>query len=147
MADVTVGAAAKQAGPRHDPVFDRPVTQWPKGSETLLRFAEPVLGEPSLFPVQALEQALETATTVWNAVVMADFVDDQRFLDDVRRGMAKGPRETRAMVEALIERKRGAFRGDPRILGPVRVELKGSEPRVFVETRSPPGYAVGGQKK
>ena len=46
----------------------------------------------------------------------------------------------------MIERKRTLFAGDPRLLGPARVHPGKGGGKVFVETRLPPGYRVGGRE-
>ena len=69
--DVAVRTPRSEAVLHHDRVFDGPTAMWPKGSETLLRFAEPLLGDdPEQFPTTALQQAMELATTAWNASPM-----------------------------------------------------------------------------
>lgn len=140
--DVAVTGPPGAARPRHDAVFDGPTSGWPKASEVLLAFAEPLLDRGRL-PLPLLEDVLRTATAVWGAVVMADLGGDGQALEEVGRAMATGPAEARAVVGALIERKRRLFAGDPRLFHLERVESRKTGPQVFVNSAVVAGVELG----
>jgi hypothetical protein len=72
-----------------------------KISETFLHFAAPLLDDlPSEAPELA-QQALEVSFTAWNAVIFADVLNDQRYLDEIRRLTAAKP-ETALAMEQMI---------------------------------------------
>jgi hypothetical protein len=88
-----------------------------KISETFLRFAAPILHDlPNEAPEQRAREALQVSFTAWNAVVFADVLNDQRYLDEIRRLTAHKP-ETALLMEHLIARKRALFADDERLIG------------------------------
>ncbi|MFH1467764.1 MAG: hypothetical protein ABIO70_25485 [Pseudomonadota bacterium] len=112
----------------HGASWDGPPETWPKASTVLLDFAQP-LGAGRL-PAEAVTPMLTVASTVWNAVVLADKTGDGRFLDDVRARMAgQGP--FAVLTEQLIRRKRELYPQDVRLMvvdgvtpGAGRVDVK-----------------------
>lgn len=138
-AEVRVGGPA---GTRHDPVFDRPMSEWPKASATLLAFATAVFGyELGALAVPRLRELLEVAAAVWSAVNLADFGADESSLAMLRTTPL--PRlAARAPIDELIAAKRRRLRGDPRIFGNVTV-TKGRLEQVNVVAAIPAGYRVG----
>jgi len=88
-----------------------------KISETFLQFAAPLLhalqGEA---PERQIRKALEVAHTAWNAAIFADVLNDNRYIDEVRRLTANtaGPA---MLVEQMVARKRELFADDTRLIG------------------------------
>ncbi len=111
-----------------DTSWDGPPETWPKASTVLLDFAQS-LGA-GLLPTESVAPMLMVASTVWNAVVLADKTGDRRFLDDVRARMAEqGPLAD--LTEQLIRRKRELYPQDTRLMvvdgitpGAGRVDVK-----------------------
>jgi hypothetical protein len=101
-----------------------------KISETLLHFAR-VTPEslPSEVPERRAHEALTVASTVWNAVIFADVLNDDRHLNEVRR-LFVGTAEVAALVEQLIARKRTVFADDERLIG--NFEVKRTEDGINV---------------
>jgi hypothetical protein len=88
-----------------------------KISESFLRFAAPLLHDlPSEAPEHRAREVLWISFTAWNAVVFADVLSDDRYLDEVRRLVADKP-ETALLMEQLIARKRAFFADDERLIG------------------------------
>lgn len=125
---------------RHDPLFDRAPTDWPKVSDTLMRYAEGVFGSLAGAHADHVLKVLQVASTVWNAVVLADFVGNVGYLDDLR---ASGTPE--ALLDNLVRYKRQHYPGDPRVFGEVRVEWRGPEPRFLASSTLPVGYTIDGR--
>lgn len=108
-----------------------------KISDTFLQFAEPLLKAlgPNLSVAQ-MEQPLQIAWTVWNAVVYADVAKNKRTLELLRSSMAQAL-ESKVLVEALIERKRTLFADDHRLIGEYELFHKDGEVRLRAEARDP----------
>ena len=88
-----------------------------KISETFHDFAVPLL--ESLrdgAPDREIHKALEVAYTAWNAVIFADVLNNNRYIDEVRRlrANAAGPA---ILMERMIARKRELFADDARLIG------------------------------
>ena len=140
VVEVAVGGAARAA--RHDAVFDGPRAGWPKASETLLHFAEPALGpSPSALPRPALQRALGLAETVWNAVVLADYVEQPGYLAEIEQRARANPGAAGPIL-ALVARKRALFGGDPRVFRNTRVEPGRGPSGVYTESALPEGYST-----
>jgi hypothetical protein len=108
-----------------------------KISETFLSFAEPLLQElPMKAPVRHVEKALSVAYAVWNAVVFADVLGEDRYLADARHRMGIDPVAT-ALVETLISRKRALFGDDARLIGANEVRKTGDGFNVRADARDP----------
>ena len=71
---------------------------------------------PSEAPEHKAREALKVCFTVWNAVVLADVLNNHRFLDDIRALTAANP-GTAFLMEQLIARKRSLFANDERLIG------------------------------
>ena len=83
-----------------------------KISETFLQFAEPLLPDlPSEAPERRARDALQVSFTAWNAVIFADVLNDETYLNEIRRLTADKP-ETAFLVEQMIARKRALFADD-----------------------------------
>lgn len=88
-----------------------------KISETLLEFSAPLLevlpegaGEPEI------RRVLMVGVTVWNAVNVADTGRDVLPLEQVLE-VARTHSSEGALIEMLVERKRGQFGDDRRLIG------------------------------
>ena len=68
-----------------------------------------------------VEKALRVAYTVWNAVVLADTLGEDRYLADARYRLGISPAGL-ALVETLISRKRALFGDDGGSSEPTRSE-------------------------
>lgn len=114
-----------------------------KISETFLSFAEPMLQDlPRKALVPRVEKALMVAYTVWNAVVIADALGEDRYLEDLR-SRAAGDAGLTTLVETLISRKRTLFGDDTRIIGTYEVRETADGFNVRADARDPntlPGH-------
>lgn len=104
-----------------------------KISETFLHFAEPLLGilGPQATEGQ-MEEPLQLAFTVWNAVVYADAAGNSRFLNSLRKLTGNNP-----LIAGLITRKRNLFGDDHRLIGQYKLSRKQGEIRLWAEARDP----------
>jgi hypothetical protein len=59
---------------------------------------------------------LTIACTAWNAVIFADVLNDNQYVDQIR-DLAQNKPEARQMIETLIARKRSLFAEDHRMIG------------------------------
>lgn len=108
-----------------------------KISETFLEFAKPLLDAISLNPTEAeAKEPLKIAFTIWNAVVFADAVGDDRILKKVRESTTNDP-QVAAVINQMIARKRSLFGNDHRLIGDYTLTRKGDEIRLRVEAREP----------
>lgn len=88
-----------------------------KISETFLDFAAPAMGDlPSEEPEHKAREALKVCFTVWNAVVFADVLKNNQFLEGIR-ALTAGNAGTACLMEQLIARKRTLFADDERLIG------------------------------
>src|SRR5215469_7332561 len=88
-----------------------------KISETFLQFAAPLLHTlQSEAPERQIRKALEVAYTAWNAVIFADVLNNNRYIDEARRltANAGGPA---MLMEQMFARKRELFADDTRLIG------------------------------
>ncbi len=90
-----------------------------KISETFLLFAAPLI-HPEGASQRRYEEAMQVAFTAWNAVIHADFLGDDYYINHVRTLTSNNP-EFSSLIEGLIERKRKLFGNDARIIGRYRV--------------------------
>lgn len=67
-------------------------------------------------PEHKAREALKVCFAVWNAVVFADVLNNDRFLDDFR-GLTAANAGTALLMEQLIARKRSLFANDERLIG------------------------------
>ena len=108
-----------------------------KISETFLRFAAPILHDlPNDAPEQRAREVLQVSFTAWNAVVFADVLNDQRYLDEIRRLAAHKP-ETALLMEHLIARKRALFADDERLIGSWEVTRTEDGINLHADARDP----------
>ena len=88
-----------------------------KISETLLEFAAPLLDTlRDEAPDREIRKALEVAYTAWNAVIFADVLNNNQYIDDVRR-LTAGAAGPDILMERMIARKRELFGDDARLIG------------------------------
>jgi uncharacterized protein with von Willebrand factor type A (vWA) domain len=108
-----------------------------KISETFLDFSGPLLRD---LPSEALEhqarEALQVSFTVWNAVIFADVLNDDRYLNEIRRLTAEKP-ETSNLVEQMIARKRSLFGSDARLIGTWELTRTDDGINLRVDARDP----------
>ena len=108
-----------------------------KISETFLAFAKPLLDAISPNPTEAeAKEPLKIAFTIWNAVVFADAVNDDRILKKVLASTTKDP-QVAAVINQMIARKRSQFGDDHRLVGEYTHFRKGGEFLLRVEARDP----------
>jgi hypothetical protein len=109
-----------------------------KISETFLEFAAPLLDPLGELPTKAeMEQALQIAFTVWNAVVY-DGAKKPEYLVQVRELTGNTP-EVAGLIEQLIARKRSLYSDDQRLVGEFGFIEKDGGWSLRVEARSPTG--------
>lgn len=76
------------------------------------------------------------AYTVWNAVVIADVLGDDRYLAEAHHRLGSDP-VAAALVEMLISRKRTLFGDDARIIGTYDVRESADGFTVRADARDP----------
>jgi len=97
----------------------KPTARFPdrKISETFQQFAWPVMQDlPADAPEHPARKALEVCFTVWNAVIFADLLKDNRHIEQIRNLTEHKP-EMHLLIEQLIARKRSLFAADERMIG------------------------------
>ena len=88
-----------------------------KISETFLDFAAPLMQDlPGEAPDREIREVLKVAYTVWNAVIFADVLNNNRYIDWVRR-LAANEAGPAMLMEQMIARKRELFADDARLIG------------------------------
>lgn len=108
-----------------------------KISDTLLQFAEPLLGAIGPQMTEAdMEQPLRIAWIVWNAVVYADTGTNTHPMKTLHELLGPDP-QIKNFVQFLIERKRTLFGDDHRLIGEYKLFRKGGEIRLQAEARDP----------
>ena len=108
-----------------------------KISETFLQFAAPLLHAlRSETPERQAHEALEVAYTAWNAVIFADVLNDNRYLEEARRLTANtaGPA---MLMEQMIARKRELFAEDTRLIGNWKVTSTEDGINLHADARDP----------
>jgi len=108
-----------------------------KISETFLQFAAPLLHTlQSEAPERQIRKALEVAYTAWNAVIFADVLNNNRYIDEARRltANAGGPA---MLMEQMIARKRELFADDTRLIGNWNVKSAEGGINLHAEARDP----------
>ena len=108
-----------------------------KISETFLDFAEPLLTPLGAEAAEhEMEEALQIAFTVWNAVVF-DAVDcSSRWVDQLRDLAGHDP-DIRPLIEQLVARKQTLFGDDHRLVGEYQLYRHHGELRLRAEARQP----------
>jgi hypothetical protein len=108
-----------------------------KISETFLDFAGPLLQElPSEAPEERARVALEVAYAAWNAVIFADVLKDNRYIEQIRSLTAETP-ESGMLMEQLIARKRALFAEDARLIGMWEVTRTADGINLHADARNP----------
>ena len=108
-----------------------------KISETFLQFAEPLLTPLGTSATkEQMNQVLQIAFTVWNAVVYESVNSDTQYLQ-MARDLTNGQPEIGALINQLIQRKRRLFGDDHRLVGEFKLTLKNGELNLRVEARDP----------
>jgi hypothetical protein len=108
-----------------------------KISETFLDFAEPLLAPLGAEATEhEMEEAMQIAFTVWNAVVF-DAVDcSSRWVDQLRDLAGHDP-HVRPIIEQLVARKQTLFGNDHRLVGEYQLYRHHGELRLRAEARRP----------
>ena len=108
-----------------------------KISETFLDFAEPLLTPLGAEATEAeMEQSLQFAFTVWNAVEFDAADRSGRWLGKVRTFADRDPR-IRAIIDQLISRKQRLFGDDHRLIGEYRLYRRDGELHLRADARAP----------
>ena len=109
-----------------------------KISETLMEFAEPILGFEDEPPTkEKLETVLKLAFTIWNSIVLDTVNGNSHFTDELRHHLA-GHAMPADLLEQMISRKRTRFGNDQRMIGNFRLFKKNGQWRLRAEARKPP---------
>ena len=88
-----------------------------KISETFLQFAAPLLHTlRSEAPERQVHEALKVAYTAWNAVIFADVLNNNRYLEEAR-SLTTNTNGPAMLIEQMIARKRELFADDTRLIG------------------------------
>ncbi len=89
-----------------------------KISHTILEFGrELILALPSDYSKEEFEDTMTIVITVWNAVVMDDWGNSNRFESELMSCMSSAPQAELIAVMQLIKRKKQKFATDPRSIG------------------------------
>jgi hypothetical protein len=108
-----------------------------KISETFLEFAEPLLVPLGPRATEdEMNQALQIAFVVWNAVVYETVNEDTHCLQ-MLQDLTLGQPEVVALVNQLIERKRHQFGNDHRLVGQFKLTIRKGELNLRAEARDP----------
>lgn len=108
-----------------------------KISETFLEFAQPLLIPLGSSATEyELNQVLQIAFVVWNAVVYETVNQDAHCLDMLEDLTAAEP-EAALLVNQLIQRKRHQYGDDHRLVGEFKVTIRGDEVNLRAEARDP----------
>jgi hypothetical protein len=108
-----------------------------KISDTLMLFAAPMLDPVAEVATKSqMEQMIEFAWLVWNAVVMADVDGNATTMDGLRTSF-KSDLEAKAIIDALVARKRELFSDDERIMKQPQLMQRNGEYNLRVEATSP----------
>ena len=108
-----------------------------KISETFLQFSAPLLhtlrGDAS---ERQIREALAVAYTAWNAVIFADVLNNNRYIDEARRLTVKagGPG---ILIEQMIARKRELFADDTRLIGNWKITRTEDGVKLHADARDP----------
>jgi len=109
-----------------------------KISEIFLDFAAPLLRTmPADATDASFTRVLSLASTVWNAMVLADVQGDRHYLDRLREAVQHAPGGL-ALVTQLVERKRTLFGQDHYCIGAYKVTRQAGEIRLWAEARTVP---------
>ncbi|MDC0710911.1 hypothetical protein POL68_20735 [Stigmatella sp. ncwal1] len=114
-----------------------------KISQTLLEYAAPLLHQlPPEASLQQRQALLQIVMTVWNALVVAQWVH-QDMLSDLYRRMETLPTPDRTLmrtwVDTLVERKKQHFADDLRAVGRWELRLRpNGQVSLWAEARDPP---------
>ena len=108
-----------------------------KISETFLEFAEPLLIPLGPHATESeMNQVLQIAFVVWNAVVYETVNHDSTYLSMLNT-LTAGEPEVVALVNQMIQRKRHQFADDHRLVGNFQLTIKGDELNLRAEARRP----------
>jgi|SRR5262252_7185256 len=109
-----------------------------KISEIFLTFAAPLLlTMPPDATDASITRVLSLASTVWNAMVLADVQGDRHHLDRLREAVQHAPGGL-TLVNQLVERKRTLFGQDNYCIGAYKVTRQAGEIRLWAEARTVP---------
>ncbi len=113
--------------------------EFPKNkiSATFLEFLAPVLevmNDPN--DEQEAESILMLGCAIWNAVVYADAVGNDKHLAAINEMMTDEP-HTRPLIERLIKRKRDRYPYDYRLIGKYKLNTADGDLTLRVEAWSP----------
>jgi hypothetical protein len=108
-----------------------------KISETFLDFAAPLLETIQVNDSeQQVHNALEVAYTAWNAVIFADVLNNNGYIDQIR-GLTADSTGPALLVEHMIARKRALFANDQRLIGAWKVTRTPDGIKVHADARNP----------
>lgn len=108
-----------------------------KISETFLDFAAPLMQDlPGEAPVREIREVLKVAYTAWNAVIFADVLNNNRYIDWVRR-LAANEAGPAMLIEQMIVRKREHFADDARLIGHWTVKRTEDGINLHADARDP----------
>lgn len=112
-----------------------------KISETFQQFAVPLLHTlRSDAPERQIREALAVAYTAWNAVIFADVLNDNRYIDEARR-LTTNTGGPAMLIEQMIARKRGQFADDTRLIGNWKVTVTEDGIKLHADARDPHSLA------
>lgn len=113
-----------------------------KISQTLLEYAAPLIEQmPADASFSQRQSVLQVVITVWNALVVAGW-GQQDLLPDIYRRLEQlpepGQSTMREMINTLVERKRRLFAGDLRAVGRWELRVKpDGDVSLWAEARGP----------
>ena len=83
-----------------------------------------------------VEQVLEIAFTVWNAIVLDTVKESTKYISMIRANVTENSKSS-ALIEQLISRKNDMFSDDHRMIGKYSVTKKFGEWRLWAEAIDP----------
>lgn len=108
-----------------------------KISETFQQFAAPLLHTlRSDAPERQIREALAVAYTAWNAVIFADVLNDNRYIDEARH-LTTNTGGPAMLIEQMIARKREQFGDDIRLIGNWKVTVTEDGIKLHADARDP----------
>ena len=97
---------------------------------------------PSEGPEDKAREALKVCFTVWNAVVFADVLKNNQFLEGIR-ALTAASAGTAGIMEQLIARKRALFADDERLIGNWVVKRTADGINLYAEACDPYSTPLG----
>ena len=104
-----------------------------KVSEIFLEYAAPMLTDaPSKVSRPNMQEMLDVLASIWNAVVIDEWNDNDAFVTEMRQRLAAEPQLGAAVFEPFLERKRELFGEHKWAVGKVEVRAPTTPAEDFI---------------